>query len=232
MDKLILAFGAIAAALIAGCFTFMALINLKEQKTSEFRQDWINALRKEISELVSSVYSLEFYYQYGAKNSDPDFIKWIRETNQVYNQASSSILLRINQQEKEEPLKSINEKFLTKLTAVLQAVSSQDYCAAAVNCNAIIEESKPLLKEEWKRVKAGERPFRISKWIAGLVFAVGIIFSIFVGLKIFTYEPDKDKDKTTFNKEPLYSPVAPVTQNCSLTIPSWVPIKANPYSTD
>jgi hypothetical protein len=74
----------ISAALIAGYFSFVTLINSKEQKTSEFRQNWIDSLRNDIAEFTSSVYFIKFYYQQGAKNTDPEFIKGIREIHCKY----------------------------------------------------------------------------------------------------------------------------------------------------
>ncbi|MDF4682368.1 hypothetical protein P3518_24125, partial [Vibrio parahaemolyticus] len=47
------ALGTICAAIITSVFVFINLINSKEQKTSEFRQDWINALRQNISEFTA-----------------------------------------------------------------------------------------------------------------------------------------------------------------------------------
>lgn len=41
------------AAIITGLISLLGLIISKEQKISEFRQEWINALRSEISSLIS-----------------------------------------------------------------------------------------------------------------------------------------------------------------------------------
>jgi hypothetical protein len=48
------AIGAIAAALIAGLLTFLGLIVAKENKTSEFRQAWIDSLRLDFAKLISN----------------------------------------------------------------------------------------------------------------------------------------------------------------------------------
>ena len=47
-----LALGAITAALITGFLSLLGLIISKEQKTSEFRQQWIDALRQELAEFL------------------------------------------------------------------------------------------------------------------------------------------------------------------------------------
>src|SRR5271167_3688723 len=48
------AIATIAAALVAGGVAFLASVLSKEQKTSEFRQTWIDALREDISKLIGS----------------------------------------------------------------------------------------------------------------------------------------------------------------------------------
>lgn len=46
------AIGAIGAALIAATVSLLGLIISKEQKTSEFRQAWIDALRSDLGSLT------------------------------------------------------------------------------------------------------------------------------------------------------------------------------------
>lgn len=50
--------GAIVAALVAGFFSVLSLIVSKEQKISEFRQQWIDSLRQELSDHMAAVVSL------------------------------------------------------------------------------------------------------------------------------------------------------------------------------
>jgi len=47
--------GPIAAAMIAGAVTFIATLLSKDQKTSEFRQTWIDAIRADIAEFLSLI---------------------------------------------------------------------------------------------------------------------------------------------------------------------------------
>ena len=48
--------GPVIAAIIAGSISFIVTVLSKDQKTSEFRQTWIDSLRSEISELLSSMH--------------------------------------------------------------------------------------------------------------------------------------------------------------------------------
>jgi hypothetical protein len=168
---------AISAALIAGYFSFVTLINSKEQKTSEFRQNWIDSLRKEISEFTASVYFLKFYYQQGAKNTDPDFINGLKEIHNKYVSSSTAILLRINANETNKYLKAVNDAFLSALSGVLDSVNASRYDEATTRCNALVDKAKPLLKEEWKRVKAGERSYKVIKYFSISLFAGAFMYA-------------------------------------------------------
>jgi hypothetical protein len=171
---------AVSAALIAGYFSFVTLINSKEQKTSEFRQNWIDSLRKEISELTSSVYFLKFYYQQGHNNSDPEFINGLKEIHTKYVASSTAILLRINANETNKHLKSVNDEFLGTLSDILDSVNSSKYDDAATKCNDLINKAKPLLKEEWKRVKAGELSYQILKYFSIALFIATATYASYI----------------------------------------------------
>lgn len=47
--------GAIGAAVITGLLSLVGLIISKENKTSEFRQQWIDGFREEISDLIGRI---------------------------------------------------------------------------------------------------------------------------------------------------------------------------------
>lgn len=58
MDRYIyIYFAAIVAAMITGAVAYITLVVNKENYISNFRQDWINSLREEISTFVSLIYS-------------------------------------------------------------------------------------------------------------------------------------------------------------------------------
>ena len=52
-SELVAAVATIAAALVAGLVSFIVTVLSKEQKTSEFRQAWIDALRSDIADFVA-----------------------------------------------------------------------------------------------------------------------------------------------------------------------------------
>lgn len=208
---------AVSAALIAGYFSFVTLINSKEQKTSEFRQNWIDSLRKEISDFTASVYFLKFYYQQGAKNSDPEFINELKEVHNKYVASSTAILLRINANETNEYLKLVNDEFLRALSDILNSVNSSQYGEAANKCNYLIDKAKPLLKGEWKRVKSGELSYRILKYSSIALF----ILAGACALKI-TITPAQDSQKINQSKANVASSTVaekPInSQSCAMSI--------------
>jgi hypothetical protein len=52
-SSLLTVIGPVIAAIITGAIAFLASVLSKEQKTSEFRQAWIDALRNDLAELTS-----------------------------------------------------------------------------------------------------------------------------------------------------------------------------------
>src|SRR6266849_5226621 len=52
------AIGSITAALIGGAIAFLSSVLSKEQKTSEFRQAWIDSVLEDIAEFIGAVESL------------------------------------------------------------------------------------------------------------------------------------------------------------------------------
>ncbi|OLQ83754.1 hypothetical protein BIT28_14090 [Photobacterium proteolyticum] len=179
-----MAFGVITAALLTGVFTFVNLIISKEQKTSEFRQEWINELRKEITEFTSSVATFTNYLLH-IKKRTKNIDEFNSESNDFYKdnmtlpidimKRYNSILLRLNPKD--------DEVLIKKLTA-LNNIATSRYLPESVNVvsvatNELIAESQKLLKKEWKRVKRGEVSFFLTKWGVLILLISAISFSIY-----------------------------------------------------
>jgi hypothetical protein len=56
--------GAVLAASITGGISFVNLVISKDQKTSEFRQAWIDALRNDISEMTGHIFRISTLCEY------------------------------------------------------------------------------------------------------------------------------------------------------------------------
>lgn len=177
--KAIVLLGAMFAALVAGFFAFTNLVASKENKISEFRQDWINSLRESISCYISSLtYLSTLYIHYSARQEEHrDKFEMARDVEEVYakvNQSYNDIIFRINDSEKRKKGKDLNDAFLTALNKTREYYLNNKLVEARSACEPLRKASKPLLKHEWKRVKAGEWSYRISKYFAILVLVLGL----------------------------------------------------------
>jgi hypothetical protein len=156
------AIGAIAAALIAGIISLLGLIVSKEQKVSEFRQAWIDALRKDISELIC--YTNAIYRIIIIKETIKEKLEEHTHLDiGKFNQTSTSIRLRLNAKERSSRaiLSTIDE---------LESIIDQKRPTTTEELNIIerrlIEETGLVLKNEWNRVKRGELVYSAAKYLA------------------------------------------------------------------
>ena len=186
MDLPPLALGAVIAAIIAGAISLVGLIVGKELKTSEFRQQWIDALRSDISKLIATSTTIvnlvrtkkQIYDATGADNGEKkarleiaeQFMTGIKEEMIEGEDAYHRILLRINP---EEHVSFINA--LEDLRRVVEGNSVATREVMNVVERALIRESQLLLKREWMRVKRGEPIFIAAKWVSMALIVVGLL---------------------------------------------------------
>ncbi|MEI8703740.1 hypothetical protein [Pseudoalteromonas sp. B62] len=88
------------------------------------------------------------------------------------------MLTRINAQDPDEALREKNQAFLDSLNNIQIAFNANKYNDAALLSKNLIDDSKPLLKAEWERVKAGEKSYRRTKWLAGGLSMFGAILAL------------------------------------------------------
>lgn len=161
------------AAWIAGAFSLLGLLTSKEQKVSEFRQAWIDALRLDIALLVAHSHQI---YAYVAMHTPVDYQRFWKDTRDDYlalNGASTRIKLRVNHEEAESKLILCS---MEKMEALFGDLPKSAQALSLEKINKIVDElerdAPPLLKKEWKRVKSGERIYRVAKWLAAVIFTV------------------------------------------------------------
>ncbi|EOW4146714.1 hypothetical protein [Vibrio parahaemolyticus] len=178
------ALGTICAAIITSVFVFINLINSKEQKTSEFRQDWINALRQNISEYTAvtttfasmMIYIDSFDTEDEKVKRESDFYKENIDIANDITKYYNNIQLYVN------PIE--NRSFLSALSKVHDLVTSKKVVRGEDITEAnqeLVSEAQLLLKSEWKRVKRGEMTYRITKWGVFALFAF-LTFTLFSNL--------------------------------------------------
>ena len=171
-----IAIGAISAAIIASFFSFLGLIISKEQKTSEFRQAWIDALRSEIAQLISSANAIHGAMVSHRFESSASAWSVVREDFVTINEATAKIRLRLN------PNEDLSKAVLGKIEEIegmLAPGASPDYSELNKREKELVSLASALLKDAWRRVKKGEATYRAAKWgvLVGMVVLVVVVVS-------------------------------------------------------
>jgi hypothetical protein len=107
------AIGATIAALIAGIVSLLGLIISKEQKTSEFRQAWVDALRSDLTGFLTQINAIHD----ATRVKYADHAKKVETLSPLYiplNTSTFNILLRLNP----------NEDRCKRLLAAMEAFNS------------------------------------------------------------------------------------------------------------
>jgi hypothetical protein len=167
--------GAIGAALIAAVVSLLGLIISKEQKTSEFRQAWIDSLRAEITQYLTSFNAIADALRV-TYNTQADKVAALSPLYSKLNESNFAITLRVNpDEERSRSLLSAMIRF-KQLTA-----NDADMVPAKIRPIELdfLSSSKELLKYEWNRVKGGEFTFKLTKAIAAAVI-IGTIFALVI----------------------------------------------------
>lgn len=178
------AIGSIVAAMIAGFVFFLGLVVSKDQKISEFRQAWIDALRKDASTLIANANVIAGFRATSGSEATP--FELFKETNKNYmtiNEAEASIMMRLNP--KENLSKSVLET-MRELEAILDhSKTDMDYDALTSAQKKLLRQMNVVFKKEWKRVKRGEPFYLITKSMMVL-----IVLSLFLISSLSLISPD------------------------------------------
>jgi midasin (ATPase involved in ribosome maturation) len=170
------AVGSALAALIAGGVAYVVAVLSKEQKTSEFRQAWIDALRSDISELIAGrteiALAISAKKRYGVdKGQILDFLFKQYPELVVTKAKYHRILLRLNPAEHQTLIAAIQKlESFTPLEADEQVVLDA--------ANEITRQAQIVLKAEWERVKKGETVFRWTKRVAIGIMAIALVIGV------------------------------------------------------
>lgn len=181
----LVAIATVVAAVIAGLIACVTLTLTKEQKTSEFRQAWIDGLRQDLSEFFASARAMarasEELATFGSNYASMPFTmpaSQIAEIRLTVAVTFYRIMLRPNAEETEHKellrlLSRITEEQNHQLQA--QAFDSGKVLSAL---EAAADYARPVLKTEWGRVKKGEQEFRLVRnWLGPIVFVLCALFA-------------------------------------------------------
>ena len=182
---------AIIAAIITGVVSFLSLIISKEQSVSEFRQQWIDALRKDIAIIVGRVIAI--HGESIVKHKDNQDELWARLKGELtgFNRVIVRIRLRLNPNEKGEKEGPATKAVLDTLEKLKSVFASPKPQFHELDClvNTLVDNSQVILKENWDRVRDGEPVYQEAKrntWIAVKVFAgLGVVAASLYGLHWF-----------------------------------------------
>lgn len=184
-SNVFVAIATVVAAVIAGLISVVTLTLTKEQKTSEFRQAWIDGLRQDLSEFFASARAMtrafEEFAKFGSQYESMPFTMpptQIGAIRQAVAVAFYRIKLRLNAEETEH-------KELLRLLTLISDEQNQQLLAQSFDANKVLqvvetaaEYARPVLKAEWKRVKQGEPQFRLVRnWLVPMVFGLCIFFA-------------------------------------------------------
>jgi len=175
------AIGAVTAAIIAGGISFVVTVLTKEQKTSEFRQAWIDALRSDLSDFISTVNTFSSFLRLKTSRGQPpeDLVAFLEQRSADVHRMGVSynrILLRLNPKE--------HTKLTAQLKELLSVMSSHEKVLDEKHVDRltdeVVAEAQRILKGEWRRVKRGETIFQVTKYVSLALFILAVAFLIAV----------------------------------------------------
>lgn len=175
------AVGSIVAAAIAGLVVFISTVLTKEQKTSEFRQVWIDELRKDIAQFVAGVSEVVTLHKFKSIGSEEDYIKFLDDNFEIIHELQTvehRIVLRLNPNEHQALISQVRA-FRKEM---LRAYQHKDRAEREEQLTKeLLDTIKAVLAFEWHRVKTGEPMFRRVKW-AAFIALVCLLLSLVVAL--------------------------------------------------
>lgn len=185
------AIATLVAALITGAVSFVNLTLTKEQKISEFRQTWIDALRNDLASFLGAARAfaraVETLHTFGPEYKEKAALlisdQKVGDLRYQAAETFSRIKLRLNACEPEHiELLRLLRHAIDEQNLMLTNKSSVDATLAAID--AANEYARTVLKAEWKRVKEGELAFRMARnWVTPAIFviSIAIIFLVWNG---------------------------------------------------
>lgn len=168
------AIGAIVAAMISAMVVFLTTLLSKEQKTSEFRQSWIDDFRSEMSEFVANAGEHVAMASYLTTQPLDVKQKYLAENMPMFQRMKAleyALLLRLNPDEHSR-LSALIRSYIQDLHNDFAAKEVGSGRGEAISTH-LLQETQKMLRYEWKRVKQGEPAFRWTKYLS-LITLLGI----------------------------------------------------------
>ena len=178
----------VAAALIAALISFVNLTLSKEQKTSEFRQAWIDAMRSDLATYLSSARALCRTMQEARSShtDDQDIQDFKFEKSKIseirINAAEALYRVKLRLNKKEADHVELNRLLGVAVDTQnrINIEKGKDYTDALRAIENVSDHAQDILKSQWERVKKGEQSFHIVKnWVMpGIIIGSAIFIGI------------------------------------------------------
>lgn len=160
----------LGAAAIGAAITVVSLMVSKENKVSEFRQQWIDALREDISAFLA-VATMLCRGELGKAERDEHLLR--------LSELDCRIRLRFKRGDPDVA------QFIAALNGVSATSTPQaDRMEFIHHEEALREAAQVILKAEWERVKCGELKYRVVLWCAATAFAASAVTVIALLIRI------------------------------------------------
>jgi len=175
------AVGSIVAAMIGALVVFLSTIISKEQKTSEFRQVWIDEFRKDISEFISHGLAITVFTSSVANGSGSDkrgFLLQHEETVRKMAILQYRLVLRLNPIEHENLITEIRAYLPNLINELSTTEPLGNDVYGKITSDRLVKQVHKTLRHEWKRVKRGEPVFYWTKRFSLTSFFMILIFAI------------------------------------------------------
>ena len=212
-DKAWLAAGAVLAAFITGLISLVNMLIAKDQKITEFRQAWIDSLRTEVAKFIASATAIPVMGRLidhkqsrteSRGDAMSDMTDYSKEALPEFINGYNKIILLLNPGEHEKLI-----DYLGALKNAAKISSKTEQHKVEAKCDDVLHETQKILKEEWERVKRGERMYWVTKrFIVALVALLLTVGAIGVWYAMNTAPtPAMQEDKEHPN--PAIKPDAP-----------------------
>lgn len=177
------------ATLITSAISIVKLVNEKDARTTDYRQDWTKSARTALATLIGRLTELtNLVDEYIALDDSEDIKRWedrLFESRKEMRESFAIACLHFNKSDPhfndisanyEAILKSFREVFDSPQKNLDGKILDQ----TKTHISSIIESSRCILDREWKQVKQGEISFVKTKKYATVIgfVAIGTIAAI------------------------------------------------------
>ena len=174
----------VVAAFIAALMSLVTLVNSKEQKTTEFRQAWINALRTEVARFQAQARYIATAI-HTAKRFDPNCFSRDSKAYEIYADnrrelANAYYLISLHFKPDDASFDELRD-LLNKVLSDLRHPGKVTFEQIDASLALMTAKVRNLLKEEWERVKAGEAPYKWTKRAATSLLTILFIIILVAG---------------------------------------------------